>query len=170
MEIDDGPTVVRYPKGAVATEIEAVGRLGEMDVLRAGDPDVLLVAVGPMAELCLEAAGLLDAQGISATVVDPRWVKPLDEALVPAARAHKLVVVVEDNGRVGAVGDAVARMLRDADVDVPVRTYGIPQRFLDHAKRPKILGEIGLTSQDIARQITEAIAKRSPVLENDPTR
>ncbi|WP_436762069.1 1-deoxy-D-xylulose-5-phosphate synthase [Streptosporangium sp. V21-05] len=170
VEIDDGPTVVRYPKGAVAAEIEAVGRLGEMDVLREGDPDVLLVAVGPMAELCLEAADLLDAQGISATVVDPRWVKPLDEALVPAARAHKLVVVVEDNGRVGAVGDAVARMLRDADVDVPVRTYGIPQRFLDHAKRPKILGEIGLTSQDIARQITEAIAKRSPALENHPTR
>ncbi|MER5646758.1 1-deoxy-D-xylulose-5-phosphate synthase [Streptosporangium sp. NPDC002524] len=170
VEIDDGPTVVRYPKGAVAAEFEAVGRLGEMDVLRAGDPDVLLVAVGPMAELCLEAADLLDAQGISATVVDPRWVKPLDEALVPAARAHKLVAVVEDNGRVGAVGDAVARMLRDADVDVPVRTYGIPQRFLDHAKRPKILGEIGLTSQDIARQITEAIAKRSPVLENHPTR
>ncbi|MEU4534043.1 1-deoxy-D-xylulose-5-phosphate synthase [Streptosporangium sp. NPDC023825] len=170
VEIDDGPTVLRYPKGAVTAEIEAVGRLGEMDVLRAGDPDVLLVAVGPMAGLCLEAADLLDAQGISATVVDPRWVKPLDEALVPAARAHKLVVVVEDNGRVGAVGDAVARMLRDADVDVPIRTYGIPQRFLDHAKRPKILGEIGLTSQDIARQITEAIAKRSPVLENHPTR
>ncbi|GAA4189858.1 1-deoxy-D-xylulose-5-phosphate synthase [Streptosporangium oxazolinicum] len=170
VEIDDGPSVVRYPKGAVATEIEAVGRLGEMDVLRAGDPDVLLVSVGPMAELCMEAADLLDAQGISATVVDPRWVKPLDEALTAAARVHKLVVVVEDNGRVGAVGDAVARMLRDADVDVPVRTYGIPQRFLDHAKRPKILGEIGLTSQDIARQITEAIAKRSPVLENHPTR
>ncbi|WP_440100982.1 1-deoxy-D-xylulose-5-phosphate synthase [Streptosporangium sp. H16] len=170
VEIDDGPTVLRYPKGAVTAEIEAVGRLGEMDVLRAGDPDVLLVAVGPMAGLCLEAADLLDAQGISATVVDPRWVKPLDEALVSAARAHKLVVVVEDNGRVGAVGDAVARMLRDADVDVPIRTYGIPQRFLDHAKRPKILGEIGLTSQDIARQITEAIAKRSPALENHPAR
>ncbi|MGJ6963087.1 1-deoxy-D-xylulose-5-phosphate synthase [Streptosporangium sp. G11] len=170
VKIDDGPSVLRYPKGAVATETEAVGRLGEMDVLRAGDPDVLLVSVGPMAELCLEAADLLDAQGISATVVDPRWVKPLDEALVPAARAHKLVVVVEDNGRVGAVGDAVARMLRDADVDVPVRTYGIPQRFLDHAKRPRILSEIGLTSQDIARQITEAIAKRSPALENHPTR
>ncbi|MER6828605.1 1-deoxy-D-xylulose-5-phosphate synthase [Streptosporangium sp. NPDC000563] len=170
VEIDDGPSVVRYPKGAVAAETEAVGRLGEMDVLRAGDPDVLLVSVGPMAELCLEAADLLDAQGISATVVDPRWVKPLDEALVPAARAHKLVVVVEDNGRVGAVGDAVARMLRDADVDVPVRTYGIPQRFLDHAKRPKILSEIGLTSQDIARQITEAIAKRSADLEEHPSR
>ncbi|SNS16898.1 1-deoxy-D-xylulose-5-phosphate synthase [Streptosporangium subroseum] len=174
VEVDDGPTVLRYPKGPVSAEIEAVGRLGEMDVLRTGDldvpSDVLIVSVGPMAELCLEAAALLDAQGISATVVDPRWVKPLDEALVPAARAHKLVVVVEDNGRVGGVGDAVARTLRDADVDVPVRTYGIPQRFLEHAKRAKILGEIGLTSQDIAREITEAVAKRSPEFENQPAR
>jgi 1-deoxy-D-xylulose-5-phosphate synthase len=174
VKVDDGPTVVRYPKGPVTAEIEAVGRLGEMDVLRAGDsdvlPDVLIVSVGPMAEMCLEAAALLDAQGISATVVDPRWVKPMDEALVPAARAHKLVVVVEDNGRVGGVGDAVARTLRDADVDVPIRTYGIPQRFLEHAKRAKILSEIGLTSQDIAREITEAVAKRSPEFENQPAR
>ncbi|WP_067183465.1 1-deoxy-D-xylulose-5-phosphate synthase [Microtetraspora niveoalba] len=166
--IEDGPSVVRYPKGAVADDIEAVGKIGGMDVLRSGEPDVLLVAVGSMAETCLDAATLLDAQGISATVVDPRWVKPLDEALVPVAAEHKLVVVVEDNGRVGGVGDAVARTLRDADVDVPVRTYGIPQRFLDHAKRPKILSEIGLTAQDLAREITEAVARRSPVLEDDP--
>ncbi|GIH60655.1 MULTISPECIES: 1-deoxy-D-xylulose-5-phosphate synthase [Microbispora] len=168
--IGDGPSVVRYPKGGLPKEVEAVGKLGEMDVLRAGDADVLLVAVGPMAEVCMEAANLLDAQGISATVVDPRWVKPLDQALVLAAAAHKLVVVVEDNGRVGGVGDAVARLLRDADVDVPVRTYGIPQRFLDHAKRPKILSEIGLTGQDLARQITEAVARRSQVMESHPAR
>lgn len=168
--IDDGPSVVRYPKGALPKDVEAVGKLGEMDVLRAGDADVLLVAVGPMAEICMEAANLLDAQGISATVVDPRWVKPLDRALVLAAAAHKLVVVVEDSGRVGGVGDAVARLLRDADVDVPVRTYGIPQRFLDHAKRAKILSEIGLTGQDLARQITEAVARRSQVMESHPAR
>ncbi|WP_219467396.1 1-deoxy-D-xylulose-5-phosphate synthase [Nonomuraea rhizosphaerae] len=161
VEVSDGPTVLRYPKGALAEQAEAVARLGTMDVLRDGGSDVLLVGVGPMAQVCLEAAVMLDAQGISATVVDPRWVKPLDEALVPAAAAHKLVAVVEDNGRVGAVGDAVARLLRDADVDVPVRTYGIPQRFLDHAKRGAILGQIGLTGQDLARQITEAVAKRS---------
>ncbi|GAA3429800.1 1-deoxy-D-xylulose-5-phosphate synthase [Streptosporangium nondiastaticum] len=189
--VDDGPTVVRYPKGPVPGEVEAIGRLGTMDVLRAGGPglpvedtapspaegdpaagglDVLFVSVGPMAETCLEAAALLDAQGISATVVDPRWVKPLDEALVTAAAAHRLVVVVEDNGRVGGVGDAVARLLRDADVDVPVRTYGVPQRFLDHAKRAKILSDIGLTSQDIAREVTEAVARRTPALESDPAR
>ncbi|GAB3155740.1 1-deoxy-D-xylulose-5-phosphate synthase [Microbispora hainanensis] len=168
--IEDGPTVVRFSKGALPKDVEAVGKLGGMDVLRTGDADVLLVAVGPMAEVCMEAATLLDAQGISATVVDPRWVKPLDEALVPAAAAHKLVVVVEDNGRVGGVGDAVARLLRDADVDVPVRTYGIPQRFLDHAKRAKILSDIGLTGQDLARQITEAVARRSQVMESHPAR
>ncbi|WP_431902958.1 1-deoxy-D-xylulose-5-phosphate synthase [Nonomuraea sp. bgisy101] len=166
--VDDAPTVLRFPKGPVAETIEATGRLGQMDVLRAGEPDVLLVAVGPMAHVALEAAVLLDAQGISATVVDPRWVKPLDEALVPAASAHKLVAVVEDNGRVGGVGDAVARLLRDNDVDVPVRTFGIPQRFLDHAKRPKILGYAGLTGQDLAREVTEAAARRSAALENQP--
>ncbi|MEO3800526.1 1-deoxy-D-xylulose-5-phosphate synthase [Nonomuraea sp. B1E8] len=175
VEVSDGPTVLRFPKGPVAEALDAVGRLGEMDVLRApkgdpegepaAEPDVLLVGVGPMAQVCMDAAVLLDAQGIATTVVDPRWVKPLDEALVPAAKEHKLVAVVEDNGRVGAVGDAVARLLRDADVDVPVRTFGIPQEFLDHAKRAAILGRIGLTGQDLARQITEAVAKRAQAAE-----
>ncbi|GII76448.1 1-deoxy-D-xylulose-5-phosphate synthase 2 [Sphaerisporangium rufum] len=169
--VEDGPTVVRYPKGALGPDIEATGRLGGMDVLREGGPDadVLMVAAGPMAEQCLEAAALLDAHGISATVVDPRWVKPLDQALVTAARGRRLVAVVEDNGRVGGVGDAVARLLRDADVDVPVRTFGIPQRFLDHAKRPKILAEIGLTGQGLARQITEKIASGTAELADQPT-
>ncbi|MEV4898274.1 1-deoxy-D-xylulose-5-phosphate synthase [Nonomuraea sp. NPDC055795] len=169
----DGPTVLRYPKGALAETIEPVGKLGEMDLLRvadSGEPDVLLVGVGPMAHICMEAAKLLDAQGITATVVDPRWVKPLDEALVVAAGAHKLVAVVEDNGKVGGVGDAVSRLLREADVDVPVRSYGIPQRFLDHAKRAKILGQIGLTGQDLAREITEAIAKRGAPIESPTAR
>jgi 1-deoxy-D-xylulose-5-phosphate synthase len=162
LDIGDGPSVIRFPKGALPRDVDAVGRLGGMDVLRAGDDsDVLMVAVGPMAEQCLEAAELLDAQGIRTTVVDPRWVKPLDEALVLAAGAHRLVVVVEDNGRVGAVGDAVARLLRDAGVDTPVRTFGLPQQFLEHAKRASILARVGLTGQDIARRVTEALAGRT---------
>ncbi|MFI6496534.1 1-deoxy-D-xylulose-5-phosphate synthase [Nonomuraea typhae] len=171
--VTDGPTVLRYPKGALAETIEPVGRLGEMDLLRVAEsdePDVLLVGVGPMAHVCMDAAKLLDAQGITATVVDPRWVKPLDPALVPVAAASKLVAVVEDNGKVGGVGDAVSRLLREADVDVPVRGYGIPQRFLDHAKRAKILGQIGLTGQDLAREITEAVAKRGTPIESPTAR
>src|ERR1700748_3270828 len=74
----------------------------------------------------------------------------------------RLVVTVEDNGRVGGCGDAVARLLRDHDVDMPVKTFGLPQEFLSHGTRNEVLDEAGLTAQHLARQITEAVARRSP--------
>ncbi len=100
-------------------------------------------------------------------MVDPRWLKPLDEALVGAARAHRLVVVVEDNGRSGGFGDAVCRLLRDHDVDTPAKTFGLPQEFLAHGARDEILAEVGLTPQHLARQMTEAVARRTPGLVSD---
>ncbi|MFD8554600.1 1-deoxy-D-xylulose-5-phosphate synthase, partial [Streptomyces fradiae] len=160
--VEDAPTVVRYSKGAVGPAVEAVSRVGGMDVLRepgTDRPDVLLVSVGALAPMCLEIADLLDKQGISTTVVDPRWVKPVDEAMAPLADRHRVVVTVEDNGRAGGVGSAVAQALRDAGVDVPLRDFGIPQRFLDHASRAEILAEIGLTAPDIARQVTGLVSK-----------
>ncbi|MFI8537442.1 1-deoxy-D-xylulose-5-phosphate synthase [Streptomyces aquilus] len=166
VDIDDGPTVVRYPKGGVPADFEAVGKLGTMDVLSRcaglentghGIEDVLLIGVGSVAGTAVEAGRLIAAQGLGVTVVDPRWAKPLDPALVDAARRHRLVAVVEDNGRVGAVGDAVARLLRDADVTTPVRTFGIPQEFLQHADRSEILADIGLTAQDLARTLTHLV-------------
>jgi 1-deoxy-D-xylulose-5-phosphate synthase len=166
VEVTEGPTVVRFPKGPAGEDIEAVERTGGIDVLvRSEDSDVLLVAAGAMAGAAVEAAKLIGAQGIGVTVVDPRWVKPLDEKLIGMAAEYRLVAVVEDNSRVGGVGDAVARMLRDGQVDVPVRTFGIPQAFLDHAKRADILHDIGLTPQGLARDITAAIARDS-VLES----
>jgi 1-deoxy-D-xylulose-5-phosphate synthase len=165
VEVADGPTVVRFPKGNVGGEVEAVAKLGGMDVLGAPgpglSPDVLLVGAGPMALTGLEIAGRLAVQGIGVTVVDPRWTKPVDEALVGAARRHRLVVAVEDNGRVGGFGDAVARLLRDHDVDVPVKTFGLPQEFLSHGTRQEVLEEAGLTSQQLALRITEAVARSS---------
>jgi 1-deoxy-D-xylulose-5-phosphate synthase len=162
VEVTDGPTVVRFPKGPVGDDIEAVERTGGVDILvRSEDNDVLLVAAGVMAGVAIEAAKLIGAHGIGVTVVDPRWIKPLDEKLVGMAAEHRLVAVVEDNGRVGGVGDAVARLLRDGEVDVPVRTFGIPQAFLDHAKRAQILSDIGLTPQGLARDITAAISRDS---------
>ncbi|MFF1300209.1 MULTISPECIES: 1-deoxy-D-xylulose-5-phosphate synthase [unclassified Streptomyces] len=163
VDVDDGPTVIRYPKGGATADLEAVGRLGGMDVLSRcpgleqspyGVEDVLLIGVGSLAGTCVDAGRLIAAQGLGVTVVDPRWAKPLDPALVDAARRHRLVAVVEDNSRVGAVGDAVARMLRDADVDTPVRTFGIPPEFLQHAGRPEILADLGLTAQGLARTLT----------------
>ncbi len=160
--VDDAPTVVRFSKGAVGPAVKAVGRAGGMDILRrptAARPDVLIVSVGALAPMCLEIADLLDAQGISSTVVDPRWVKPVDGALAPLAERHRVVVTVEDNSRAGGVGSAVAQSLRDAGVDVPLRDFGIPPVFLDHASRGEVMAEIGLTAPDIARQVTGLVAK-----------
>jgi 1-deoxy-D-xylulose-5-phosphate synthase len=166
VEVADGPTVVRFPRGNVGGEVEAVAKLGGMDVLAepaAGlGPDVLLVGAGPMALTGLQIAARLAGHGIGVTVVDPRWTKPVDQALPGAARQHRLVAVIEDNGRAGGFGDAVSRLLRDNDVDMPVKTFGLPQEFLAHGTRKEVLEEAGLTAQQLALQITEAVARRSP--------
>jgi 1-deoxy-D-xylulose-5-phosphate synthase len=166
VDVSDAPTVVRYSKGAVGPAVKAVGKVGGMDVLRevgpqadGGKPDVLLVSVGALAPMCLEIADLLDAQGITTTVVDPRWVKPVDAALPDLAARHRVVVTVEDNGRAAGVGSAVAQALRDANVDMPLRDFGIPPEFLDHATRKEVMAEIGLTAPDIARQVTGLVAR-----------
>lgn len=153
--VADGPTVVRFPKGAVAAPIPAQERLGELDVLhRRGAPDVLLVGVGSFAGLALEASDRLVDHGIGVTVVDPRWVVPVPDALVELAAGYRLVVTVEDGGRHGGFGSALAAALRDAGVEVPLRDIGIPQRFLDHGSRAEVLAELGLTAQDVARRVT----------------
>ncbi|MFD5318177.1 1-deoxy-D-xylulose-5-phosphate synthase [Streptomyces sp. NPDC127098] len=168
VEVDDAPTVVRYSRGKVGPAVAAVGTVGGMDVLLRPDfgpdaaterPDVLLVSVGALAPVCLEAAELLRRQGISTTVVDPRWVKPVDPALPGLAAEHRVVVTVEDNSRAGGVGSAIAQALRDADVDVPLRDFGIPDRFLEHGTREEVLAAAGLTGPDIARQVTGLVAR-----------
>jgi len=156
VEVDDAPTVVRYPKGPPPEDIPAVGRAGGADVLaRNGTKDVLVVSVGAMATVAVDVAERLVAQGIGVTVVDPRWVKPVDPAIVDLAREHRLVVSVEDSGRIGGCGAVLLQTLNDAGVTTPFQLHGIPQEFLGHAKRAAILERIGLTSQTIARGIVE---------------
>ena len=168
----DGPTALRFSRGSAPADIPAIGKLGGMDVLAtpAGGTgqDVLLVAAGPMAAIAVEVAERLAGQGIGVTVVDPRWVKPVDEALAGAAAGHRLVVTVEDNGTVGGFGDAVARCLRDTGTSTPIATFGLPQRFLGHGERGEVLAEAGLTSQDLARAITETVARLTGDLVPDP--
>ncbi|KND44620.1 MULTISPECIES: 1-deoxy-D-xylulose-5-phosphate synthase [Streptomyces] len=162
--VDDAPTLIRFPKESVGPEIPSLERVGGMDVLHrsasSDDPAVLLVAVGVMASVCLRAAELLEARGIGCTVVDPRWVKPVDPALPWLADAHRLVAVVEDNSRAAGVGSAVALALGDAEVDVPVRRFGIPEQFLPHAKRGEVLADIGLTPVEIAGRISASLAAK----------
>jgi len=161
----DGPSVVRFPKGPVGADIPAVAQDGGVDVLqRAGSDDVLLVAVGAMARTALSVAARVGDQGIGVTVVDPLWVKPVPPALVAMAARYRLVVTVEDNSRSGGAGTTLAQALRDADVDVPVRNFGIPQAFLAQGKRDEVLAEIGLSPQQLARRVVEAVARLEPGL------
>jgi 1-deoxy-D-xylulose-5-phosphate synthase len=166
--VDDGPTVVRFPKGAIGDDIPALSRRGPVDVLKAGT-DVLVVAVGAMARIALEVAERVERQGIAVTVVDPRWVTPVAPELVQLAAQHRLVVTVEDNGRVGGVGSVLSQALRDADVDVPSRDIGIPQRFLGHGTRAEVHAEIGLTAQEVARKVVEMVARLEPELLDSET-
>ncbi|RNF81958.1 1-deoxy-D-xylulose-5-phosphate synthase [Streptomyces botrytidirepellens] len=158
IDVDDAPTVVRFPKESVGQPVPALARIGGMDVLCRGD-DVLLVVAGVMAPVGLRAAGLLAERGIGCTVVDPRWVKPVDPELPALAARHRAVAVVEDNVRSAGVGAAIGQALRDAGVDLPLRTFGIPEAFLPHAKRGEVLADIGLTPAEIAGHIGAALAR-----------
>ncbi len=173
IEVGDAPTVVRFPKGPPPDDIPAIDRAGGADVLvRNGTRDVLVVAVGSMAALGVDVAARLVAQGIGVTVVDPRWVKPVNPAVVELARQHRLVVSVEDNGRIGGCGAVLLQTLNDAGVHTPFRLHGIPQEFHDHAKRGAILERIGLTAQVIALGIVEdlstALAEGGTLVDADP--
>ncbi len=157
--VDDAPTVIRFPKGPPPADIDTIDRAGQADVLvRTGEQDVLIVAVGSMCTVAMDVAERLTSQGIGVTVVDPRWVKPVDPAIVELAREHRLVVSVEDNGRIGGCGATLLQTLNDAGVTTPFRLHGIPQEFLHHAKRDVILARIGLDADTIERSIVDEVA------------
>jgi 1-deoxy-D-xylulose-5-phosphate synthase len=125
---------------------------------------VLVVSVGALAPLALEVADRLADQGVAVTVVDPRWVLPVDAALPALAAAHELVVTIEDNGAAGGVGDAVARALRARDIATAVRSFALPQEFLPVGTRAAVLRASGLSAQEIGRQVIEAVARRQHAL------
>lgn len=158
LDINDGPTALRFPKGDVGEDIPALQRRSGVDVLAvpAGglSTDVLLVAVGAFASMALGVAKRLHNQGIGVTVIDPRWVLPVPAVILEMAPQHQLLVTLEDNGMSGGIGSAVSAALRAAEIDIPCRDVGLPQDFYDHASRGEVLAELGLTEQDVARRIT----------------
>jgi 1-deoxy-D-xylulose-5-phosphate synthase len=115
-----------------------------------------------MATLGVDVAERLADQGIGVTVVDPRWVLPVDPVLVDLARQHRFVLTVEDNGRVGGVGARLAQAMRDADVWTPLRDAGVPQQFLEQGKRAALMADMGLTAQNLARLAVEHVAGLEP--------
>ena len=158
--VEDAPTVLRYPKGALPQALPAVGRQGSVDVLarHGGVPRVLVVGVGVMAHTAVEVGAALDAQGIGSTVVDPRWALPVSDDLLVLARQHDLVVTIEDGLATNGVGSALRDALAAAGTDVPVRSHGVPHAFLEHASRAQLVERFHLRGQDIARETASAVA------------
>lgn len=166
VDVDDAPTVIRFPKGAVSEDLPAIDRLEDgVDVLARGESeDVLIVAIGPFAALAMDVADRLRAQGIGATVIDPRWAIPVQPSVVRLAAQHRLVITLEDGIRVGGIGTRVRQVLREAGIDTAVDELGLPDEFIDHATRDEILADAGLTASKIAQDIvSQVLGTRIPV-------
>jgi 1-deoxy-D-xylulose-5-phosphate synthase len=157
--IEDAPTLVRFGKGSVDENINALRRLDDgVDVLfESSAKDVLLVAVGSMAKIALQVTSLLAAQGIGSTVIDPRWVVPVADSVIELAAKHRLVVTIEDGIRVGGIGTRIRQAMRAAQVDTALNEVGLPDEFLEHATRDEILDRVGLNAQTIARDIVAQV-------------
>jgi 1-deoxy-D-xylulose-5-phosphate synthase len=152
--ISDAPSMVRFPKGAVNADIPAFERRDGIDVLYRGESaDVLLVSVGSMATIAVEAASQAYREDVGVTVIDPRWVKPLPVSLITMAQRYKSVVVLEDGIRHGGIASTISEMFRDAGLQVPIHSIGVPLEFIEHSKRAEILSDLGITSQNITREL-----------------
>ncbi len=154
-----GPTVLRFPKTPLGPDLPAMRQVGGVDVLAEpgadDEVDVLVVAVGATAADVLDASDAIGRAGYTVRVVDPRWVTPVDPALLDLARQAALVVTVEDGLAVGGVGSRVSQTLRESGIDVPTRELGIPTKFLAHGKVCDVRIQVGLSVQDIGRRIVE---------------
>ncbi|WP_426303080.1 1-deoxy-D-xylulose-5-phosphate synthase [Arthrobacter sp. R-11] len=161
--IGDAPSVVRFSRGSVGKEVEAIERLADgVDVLArrpegSTENDVLIVSVGAMSELALDVAARLGSQGISSTVVDPRWVLPVRKSIIALAAHHRLVICIEDGVRAGGVGSRIRQEMRAAGVDTALNEVGLPVEFLSHGTRSQVLERVGLTAQQITHDIVAQV-------------
>ncbi|MEY9836651.1 1-deoxy-D-xylulose-5-phosphate synthase [Streptacidiphilus sp. EB103A] len=153
LDTSDAPTALRFPKATAGPDIEALATLDGIDILHRtpGRPlDVLLIAVGTTAAPALQAAHLLGADGIGVTVADPRWVAPVNPALLHLAARHTLVLCVEDGVAEGGVGALTAHQAGQAGVTTPVHALGLPTAFLEHGDRTDLLAAAGITGPALA--------------------
>ena len=154
LDISDAPSLIRFPKGAINPDIPAFERRDGIDVLYRGESaDILLVSIGAFAAIAVEAAAQAYREGVGVTVVDPRWVKPLPKSLITIAQRYKSVVVLEDGIKHGGIASTISELFREANLNVPVHSIGVPLVFLEHAKRVQILEDLGITAQNITRSL-----------------
>ncbi len=156
--VDDGPTVVRYSKELVPDDIPALRSVSEIDIVATGPAaSVLLVAVGQVVPMALEVATRLDREGIGVTVADPVWALPINPAFGDLASAYRLIVTLEDGLASAGIGAKLAATLAQSGRHVPVIHFGTSDAFLPQGSRSQVLEADGLTAQQVARTVTEAL-------------
>lgn len=155
LEISDAPSILRFPKGAVAKDLPAFEKREGLDILYRGEStDILLISVGAMAAIAVDAAAQAYREGVGVTVIDPRWVKPLPaQALITLARRYKRVVVLEDGIKHGGIASSLSEQFRDQGLETPIHSIGVPLEFIEHSKRQEILEDLGITVQNVTRQL-----------------
>jgi 1-deoxy-D-xylulose-5-phosphate synthase len=155
VSVNDAPTLLRFPKGALSPELPAFERREGIDILYRGEsPDILVVAIGAMAQLAVDAAAQAYREGVGVTVIDPRWVRPLPiSALARMAERYSRIVVIEDGIKVGGISSSLSDSFRDLNLSTPIHSIGVPLVFIEHSKRNQILEDLGITSQSVARQL-----------------
>ena len=163
INIKDAPSLIRFPKGAINPDLPAFERRDGMDILYRGEsPDILLIAVGAMAQIAVDAASQAYREGVGVTVVDPRWVKPLPiDAIAKMADRYSQVVVIEDGISHGGIASSLSEFFRDREIDKPIHSIGVPLDFYEHAKRAQLLDEMGITAQSVSRQLVTWFSKRA---------
>ncbi|MCC2280703.1 1-deoxy-D-xylulose-5-phosphate synthase [Streptomyces sp. ET3-23] len=158
--VGDGPTALRIPKATAGSDIPHLARMDGMDILHRSlcrPLDVLLIAMGPTAPAVLQAARRLESEeGIGSTVVDPRWLTPVNPALLHLAARHRLVVTVEDHHRTRGFGTLVAQACTDGAITTPVHNLGLPPAFLPHGPRSRLLAQAGLDAEGIITSVLRA--------------
>lgn len=162
----DGPVAIRYPRGSGTgvpmPDVPVLMEAGRGEILRQGS-DVALLAVGRMVTVAEKAAELLSLAGVSASVVNMRWVKPMDiEAISWAAGNHRLLVTIEENTARGGFGAGVLEVLADLGACVPSMLLAVPDCFVTHGAMSKLLEEVGLTPQGVSEAVTGRLSGGGP--------
>ena len=154
-----GPFAIRFPKGA-AGEAESqpvrILPVGEWEVLRQGSA-ALLLATGKLVSVAIEAAALLEADGLPLTVINCRYIKPLDPRLEGWARRHPVVLTLEDNVATGGFGSAVSEAL--APLGIPVTVMAVPDSFIEQGGQSELLKQLGLDSQGVAARVRRTLGE-----------
>ena len=155
MSITSAPSIMRFPKGAVAAELPAFERRDGIDILYRGESaDILLVSVGAMAPIAVDAAAQAYREGVGVTVVDPRWIKPLPvTSFLTMAQRYSRIVVLEDGIKHAGVASSLSELLRENNINMPLHSIGVPLEFIEHSKRAEIMEDLGITVQNVTRQL-----------------